>query len=63
MTFEDVLTMATMAIAILILVAAALVIWCAILAMRVEFALRRLERLMSPQRARDGSGKPLRERL
>lgn len=63
MNFEDFVTATTVIVSVLILVDAALVIWCVILALRVEFALRQLQRLMNPQRGRDGSGRPLRERL
>lgn len=56
MSFEE---SATLAIAVLVLVTAALVVWCTILAMRLEAGLRRL----SPEVKRDGNGRRLRERL
>lgn len=63
MNFEDFVTATTVIVSVLILLAAALLIWCAILAIRVESALRQLNRLMDPERGRDGGGRPLRERF
>jgi uncharacterized integral membrane protein len=61
MSFEESVTV-TAIIAVLVLVAAGLLIWCSILTMRIESALRQVNRLMK-WRARDDNGRPYRERL
>jgi hypothetical protein len=59
MNFEDLLTTIVIAGAVLVLIAAALLIWSAILLLRIKDIARSIE----SGRFRDHSGRPLRERF
>lgn len=59
MNFEELLTTVIFAAGVLVIISAALLIWAAILLLRIQD----IERRIRPIRPRDGAGRLLRERL